>query len=306
MPNCTFALSLLFNSSYFSVVFRQITQQVYMVKEWIRDARKEAEAEALSCADVEKSLGALKQEQAEMSKKLNLMDQARLSAEANLKTMERQAEHQCQKLHLTEIDLATERQLVRDLKAELQKTKETAQLAKEAAEAEKRASYLLGVEETKIRLAEEPSKVCWDYCDTTWDKALSTTGVPMNSVLRQPGSIYYHPYIRDVPDAVPSSTTIASDTSEQPLAIQVALPPPEVSKGSNQVGDQNQGVEGDKDKDKGKKKLPSLEAKSAAEDAAAKTKEAKAQTKKANPKAKDASTSQPSQKEDPPAPKSKT
>ena len=67
MPNCTFALSLLFNSSYFSVVFRQITQQVYMVKEWIRDARKEAEAEALSCADVEKSLGALKQEQAEMS-----------------------------------------------------------------------------------------------------------------------------------------------------------------------------------------------------------------------------------------------
>ena len=233
MPNCTFALSLLFNSSYFSVVFRQITQQVYMVKEWIRDARKEAEAEALSCADVEKSLGALKQEQAEMSKKLNPMDQARLSAEANLKTMERQAEHQCQKLHLTEIDLATERQLVRDFKAELQKTKETAQLAKEAAEAEKRASYLLGVEETKIRLAEKLSKVCRDYCDTTWDKALSTAKVPTNSILRQPGSIYYHPYIRDVPDAVPSSTTIASDTSEQPLAIQVALPPPEVSKGSN-------------------------------------------------------------------------
>ena len=60
-----------------------------------------------------------------MSKKLNPMDQARLSAEANLKTMERQAEHQCQKLHLTEIDLATERQLVRDFKAELQDRKST-------------------------------------------------------------------------------------------------------------------------------------------------------------------------------------
>ena len=37
-----------------------------------------------------------------------MVDQARLSAEANLKTIERQAEEQCQKLHLTEIDLATE------------------------------------------------------------------------------------------------------------------------------------------------------------------------------------------------------
>ena len=90
------------------------------------------------------------------------------------------------------------------------------------------------------------------------------------------------------------------------MAIQIALPPPEVSKGASQTGDQNQGVEGDKDKDKGKEKLPSLEAKSAAEDAVAKTKEAKAQTKKANPKAKDAATFQPSQKEDPFTPKSKT
>ena len=57
--------------------------------------------------------------------------------------------------------------MVRDLKAELQKTKEVAQLAKEAAEPEKKASYLLGVEETKIRLAEELSKVCRDYCDAT-------------------------------------------------------------------------------------------------------------------------------------------
>ena len=45
-----------------------------------------------------------------MSEKLKAVDQARLNAEAGLKTMERQAENQCQKLHLTEIDLATERQ----------------------------------------------------------------------------------------------------------------------------------------------------------------------------------------------------
>ena len=98
--------------------------------------------------------------------------------------MERQVEDQCQKLHLTEFDLATKRQLVKDLKAKLQKTREAAQLAKEAAEAEKRASYLLGVEETKIRLVEELSEVCKDYCDMIWDKVLSAAGVPTESALR--------------------------------------------------------------------------------------------------------------------------
>ena len=119
-------------------------------------------------------------------------------------------------------------------------------------------------------------------------------------------SIYYHPHIREFLDAIPPSTAIAPDISEQPLAVQFALPPPKVSKGSSQAGDQNQGAKGDKDKDKGKEKLLSLEAKSADEDAAVKTKEAEAQTKKVGPKAKDAPTSQPSQKEDPPTPKSKT
>ena len=76
-----------------------------------------------------------------MSEKLKVADHARLSAETDLKTVERQAEDQRQKLHLTEIDLATRRQLVADLKVELQK-------AKEAAEAEKQASYLLGIDET--------------------------------------------------------------------------------------------------------------------------------------------------------------
>ena len=110
----------------FSVVFGQITQQVFVAEEWVHDARNEANAEALSHADVEKSLGALKQEQAELSEKLKVTDQACLSAEAGLKTVERQAEDQRQKLHLTEIDLATQKQLVIDLKVKLQKAKEAA------------------------------------------------------------------------------------------------------------------------------------------------------------------------------------
>ena len=51
-----------------------------------------------------------------------------------MKTAKRQAEEQCQKLHSTEIDLATQKQMVVDLQVELQKAKEEVQLAREAAE----------------------------------------------------------------------------------------------------------------------------------------------------------------------------
>ena len=67
-------------------------------------------------------------------------------------------------LYQTEIKLATQRQLVLELKSELQKAKEVAQAKKEAAEAAKLASYLLGLEETETRLTEELAEVCRDYC----------------------------------------------------------------------------------------------------------------------------------------------
>ena len=275
------------------MIFEQITQQVFMAEDWYYEACKWADAKALTRADVEKSLGAVKQEQLELSEKLKMVDQARSSAEVGLKTTERQAEEQRQKLHSTEIDLATQKQMVIDLQVELQKAKEEVQLAREAAEAEKKVSQQLGVEETKIRLAEELLEVCQDYCDVTWDKALITAGVPADSALRLPGSIYYHPQIREISFAS-SPPTPAPESYEQPLAIPNALPLPKISKGSKQAGDQGQAAKGEKGKDKDKGKKPSAKAKDAA-----KVKEAKAETQEIDPKAKDASSSQPSQKEDP-------
>ena len=76
-----------------------------------------------------------------MSKKFKDSDKARLSAEAGLKTMERQMEDQRQKLYMTEINLAIEKQTVLNLKAKLQKAKEAARVAREAAEAMVNASY---------------------------------------------------------------------------------------------------------------------------------------------------------------------
>ena len=60
-----------------------------MTDEWYREANNRADVEALTRADVEKSLGVVKQEQLELSEKLKLADQARSSAEAGLKTAKR-------------------------------------------------------------------------------------------------------------------------------------------------------------------------------------------------------------------------
>ena len=73
------------------------------------------------------------------------------SAKAGLKTTERQAEDFRKELHYSEINLATEKQIVTELREELRKAREAAQLLKEAAEAEKQAAYALGVQETRFR-----------------------------------------------------------------------------------------------------------------------------------------------------------
>ena len=92
---------------------------------------------------------------------------AKASAEAGLKMTERQAEDLRRELHHCEINLATEKQMVKDLHEEVRKAKKAAQLLKEAAEAEKQAAYALGVQETQSRLTEEFSSVARDYCDIT-------------------------------------------------------------------------------------------------------------------------------------------
>ena len=119
-----------------------------MAKEYCRNNRNLAEAEAQSRAEVERSVGSLKQENLELSEKFKEAKKNRRNAEAGLKNAETQAEDQRQKLFVTETNLATKRQTVLDLKAALQKAeeqvrlaKEEVQLVREAAEAEKKASY---------------------------------------------------------------------------------------------------------------------------------------------------------------------
>ena len=72
-----------------------------------------------------------------MAEQLKKAVRAKDSTEVGLKTTEKQFEDIRKQLHYNEINLATNNQLVTELREELRKAREAAQLVKEAAKAEK-------------------------------------------------------------------------------------------------------------------------------------------------------------------------
>ena len=102
-----------------STTFTQVTQQIYVVKEWVKNSREKVNVEIQSRLVAKKVAGVFRQEKESLAEKVKEAIQARDSAEAGLKTMERQAEDMHQKLHVTEVNLATEEQAVLDLKTQL-------------------------------------------------------------------------------------------------------------------------------------------------------------------------------------------
>ena len=134
-----------------------------MADEWVRNSRSETRV-TLDARDVaEAQLGALKDKQAQMAEQVKDALRQKDSAEAGLKTTERQVEDIRKELHYCEINLATEKQMVTELREELRKAREVAQLLNEATEAEKQAVYDLGVQETQSRLTEEFSAVAREF-----------------------------------------------------------------------------------------------------------------------------------------------
>ena len=172
-----------------------------------------------------------------MAEQLKEAVRARDSAEAGLKTTKKQFEDIRKQLHYTEINMATEKQLVTELCEELRKAREAAQLLKEVAEAEKQAVYTLGMEETQARLIEEFYAVARDYCDISWGKAHDVAGVPADSGLRRPEP--------------------TAQVSELPQVDQVPPAPLELPKDSHQDASKGKEVETVKGKDKGQDKKKS-------------------------------------------------
>ena len=95
-----------------------------MAKKWVKEARNDAINEVHLHVEAEKSLRTTKQECKELASKLITEEKERISAETKLKNAQVQAEDQHKLLYQTEIKLATQRQLVLELKSELQKAKE--------------------------------------------------------------------------------------------------------------------------------------------------------------------------------------
>ena len=95
-----------------------------MAKNWVKEARNDAINEVHLHVEAEKSLRTAKQECKELASKLITEEKERISAETKLKNAQVQAEDQRKLLYQTEIKLATQRQLVLELKSELQKAKE--------------------------------------------------------------------------------------------------------------------------------------------------------------------------------------
>ena len=152
--------------------------------------------------------------------------------------------------------------MVTDFREELRKAREAAQLLKEAIEAEKQSAYALGVQETQSRLTEEFSAVARDYCDITWGKALDVAGIPADSSLRRPESVYYDSDISELPGSGSPPLEQPAQVSEVPIADQVPPAPVEVSTDSRQEAGQGKEVEApqgkDKNQDKGKGKASDI------------------------------------------------
>ena len=78
-----------------------------MAEEWVKNAHNEARAAMDARSKTEVELGALKENHSKMAEQLKEVVRARDSAEAGLKTTERQFEKVRKDLHYTEINLAT-------------------------------------------------------------------------------------------------------------------------------------------------------------------------------------------------------
>nr|XP_023905533.1 involucrin-like [Quercus suber] len=99
--------------------------EIYVAEEWSKKAHLEAQVAAQSQSKAERSLGSLKENYSLLSEQLKEMTNQRNSLDVGLKNVEAQAEDQRKRLHMAEINLATKRELVKGLKAELQKAKES-------------------------------------------------------------------------------------------------------------------------------------------------------------------------------------
>ena len=70
------------------VISTQVTQQVYVAKDWVQSANNSLNAEIQNRHDVEKALGTANHEKTQLAEKLKVAENGRKNAEAGLKSVE--------------------------------------------------------------------------------------------------------------------------------------------------------------------------------------------------------------------------
>ena len=90
-----------------------------MAEDWVRSATNSLNVEIQNRHDVEKALGMANHEKTQLAEKLKVVESGRKSAEAGLKSVEAEAEDWCKELYTTQLNLATEKAVVLDLKSKL-------------------------------------------------------------------------------------------------------------------------------------------------------------------------------------------
>ena len=111
------------------VISIQVTQQVYVVEDWVRSATNSLNAEVQNRHDVEKALGVANHKKTQLAEKLKVVENGRKSTEAGSKSAEAQAEDQRKELYTTQLNLTTEKAAVLDLQSKLQKAEKALKLA---------------------------------------------------------------------------------------------------------------------------------------------------------------------------------
>ena len=92
-------------------------------------------------------------------------------------------------------------------------------------------------------MTEEFASVARDYCDVTWEKALDAAGVPADSSLRRPESVYYDLDIQPLSGSDPPPLEQPAPVSEAPATNQDLPAPVEVPTASRQDAGQGERAE---------------------------------------------------------------
>ena len=240
------------------VISMQVTQQVYVAENWVRSAPNSLNAEIQNRHDVEKALNAANHEKTQLVEKLKVVENERKSAEARLKSAKAQVEDQRKELYTTQLNLATEKAAVLDLKSKLQRVEEALKVAQEDAIAAETSAYECGVLEMEARLTAEVTAVCKEYCVETYNQALDWARIPTDSNLRRVDQVYYPEDLRENTIVTPSPlATLLLPSPEQSLSAQKPSQDTEVPVGAEKEKNgavvASQTEEKAKEKEKGKK-----------------------------------------------------